>query len=211
MAAIEAGLKLVDSGRESISSRTGAGEGELSRDSRARNRGGRSVLVWLLALATYAPLAAIAYWPVWQHWSLQMTGCACGDQVLEEWFLTWTPNTLANGHAVLQTNWLNIPGGVNVMWNTSMPLLGVIAGPLTNVFGPVHTYAIMATTAMAATGASMVILLRYWEVWWPACWLGGLLFAFSPYMVAEAIGGRLHLIANFLLPLIVLWYDRILR
>ena len=44
---------------------------------------------WLLGLCSYLPLAALGYWPVWQHWSSQMNGCNCWDQVQQEWFVQW--------------------------------------------------------------------------------------------------------------------------
>ncbi len=92
-----------------------------------------------------------------------------------------------------------------------MPLLGAVAWPLTQSVGPVHTFDILATVSIAASGASMVVLLRHWSFWWPAAFLGGLLFACSPYVVAEGLGGRLHLMINFLIPLIVLVFDKLLR
>jgi hypothetical protein len=179
-----------------------------------RNAGSRTrkgVASWFVSMVSFLPLSALAYLPSWLHWSSQMNGCNCWDQVLEEWFLTWTPSAIAHGHSLLTSTGLDVPNGVNLMWNTSMPLLGFAAAPLTELLGPVNTFSILATIGMAASCASMFVLLRHWKVWGPASWLGGLLYGVSPYVVAEGLGGRLHLLWNFIPPLLVLVYDELVR
>jgi hypothetical protein len=166
---------------------------------------------WLLGLASYLPLAAFAYDPTWLHWSSQMNGGNDWDQVLEEWFLSWPSAAITHGHSLLTTTWLDVPGGVNLMWNTSMPILGILAFPLEKTIGPIGTYDVLATFGLAASAGSMWLLLRHWGVWWPAAWCGGLLFGFSPYVIAEGTAGRVHLLSNFLLPLIVLTVDKLVR
>ena len=109
-----------------------------------------------LGLVSYLPLAALGFWPVWTHWSSQLNGCNCWDQLLLEWFIHWTPSAVTHGHSVLVTNYLDAPGGINVMWNTSLLALGSLAAPLTQTIGVVHTMAILLTLSFALVGQQHV-------------------------------------------------------
>ena len=185
-------------------------DGELTRDD-APPRRMRSSLAWLMALGTYLPLAALGYLPVWVHWSQQLNGCNCWDQLLLEWFVNWTPAALAHGHPVLVTNFIDGPGGVNVMWNTSVLALGTLASPLTETIGVVHTFAILLTLSVALSASTMFLLLRRWTSWLPAAWLGGLIYGFSTFAITESNQGRLTFVFVALPPLIVLAVDKLIR
>ncbi len=176
-----------------------------------RTRARRSWLSWAACTVTYLPLAVVAYLPALEHWSLQMNGCNCWDQVLEEWGIAWWPAAIAHGHALFTTTYLDAPGGVNLMWNTSMPALGLAASPLSFALGPVHTFLVLLVLSGPVSGAAMFLLLRRWTAWLPAAWVGGLLYGFSSYMAAQSTVGRLHLIFVPIPPLIVLVIDKLLR
>lgn len=169
----------------------------------------RAFLMWLLVGLSYAPLAALAYLPSWLHWSAQMDGTNTWDRNLEEWFIAWVPFAVTHGHDLFITGWQFVPGGLNLMWNASEILTGMLGAPLTATVGVANSYSILATLALAVSGASMFMLLRRWVEWVPAAWLGGLLYGFSPYLVAEGLGGRLHLLIVAVPPLIVLLVDRL--
>src|ERR1700727_584246 len=129
-------------------------DGEMRRKAAPHPRM-RSSLAWLVALGTYLPLAALGYLPVWVHWSQQLNGCNCWDQLLLEWFVNWTPPALAPGPPVLVTNFIDGPGGVNLMWNTSVLALGTLASPLTETIGVVHTFAILLTLSVALSASTI--------------------------------------------------------
>ncbi|HUY57150.1 MAG TPA: hypothetical protein VMV12_04910, partial [Candidatus Micrarchaeaceae archaeon] len=171
--------------------------------------GGRALGLWLLVALSYAPLAAIAYMPSWLNWSAQMNGTNTWDRNLEEWFIAWVPFAVSHGHDLFITGWQFVPGGVNLMWNASEILIALVGAPLTMAVGVADSYSILATLALAVSGASMFMLLRRWVSWTPAAWIGGLLYGFSPYLVAEGLGGRLHLLTVAAPPLIVLLVDRL--
>jgi hypothetical protein len=171
----------------------------------------RSWLAWLLALCAYLPLAALAYWPVWTHWSSQLNGCNCWDQLLLEWFIHWTPSAVTQGHSVLVTNYIDAPGGVNLMWNTSVVTLGALGAPLTQTIGVVHTMSILMTLSLALSASTMFVLLRRWTRWLPAAWLGGLVYGFSTFAVAEAAGGRITFVFDAIPPLLVLTFYKLVK
>jgi hypothetical protein len=171
----------------------------------------RPSLVWSLGLCSYLPLAALGYWPVWTHWSSQLNGCNCWDQILLEWFVHWTPSALTHGHSVLVTNYIDAPGGVNVMWNTSVLTLGTLAAPVTQTIGVVHTMSFLLTLSLALSASTMFILLRRLTRWLPAAWLGGLVYGFSTFALEESGPGRLTFVFNAIPPLIVLAVYKLIK
>ena len=171
----------------------------------------RSWLVWLFGLCSYLPLAALGYLPVWTHWSSQLNGCNCWDQILQEWFIHWTPSAIVHGHSVLVTNYIDAPNGINVMWNASVLGLGALASPLTQTIGVVHTMAILMTLSIALSASAMFILLRRWIRWLPAAWLGGLVYGFSTFALEESSTGRVIFVFMAIPPLIILAIDKLIQ
>lgn len=149
----------------------------------------------LIAGALYAIAAGAAYWPVSPLDAHHLVGCACSDPVQEVWFLNWTSYALQHGLNPFFTNYMLAPHGADLGANTSMPLLGLLGMPVTVSLGPVATYNLLLRLAFAASGTSMFVVLRRYAKWQPAAFAGGLLFAFSPFMVTH---GQRHLFLIFL-------------
>jgi hypothetical protein len=59
----------------------------------------------------------------------RIIGAPGGDQGQEVWFLGWPAYALAHGLNPFYSTWMNHPRGVNLMANTSMPLLGILGRP----------------------------------------------------------------------------------
>jgi hypothetical protein len=171
---------------------------------------GRRVWRGLAAFAAYLVLAALAFTPVWTHWSAQMNGCDCWDQVLEDWFIAWPSAALAHGHSLWTSTYLNAPGGVNMMWNGAVTFLGVLWAPVVDLAGPMRALSIIMAFGFATSAAAMYLLLRRWCS--PAAaWIGGLVYGFSSMTVAEGMAGRLHLTWLGVAPLVVWSLDHLLR
>src|SRR2546428_231527 len=99
-------------------------------EGRVRVRGG---LVLAGAGLLYLALAIGFFATIWSHpgrASSTALGVG-GDPQLAIWFLRWQAFALANGHNLVFTTYLDAPGGVNLMWNTTAPVLGVVLAPLT--------------------------------------------------------------------------------
>jgi len=60
-----------------------------------------------------------------------------GDAQQMMWFLGWQPFAIIHGHNPIFTNYIDYPGGVNLMWNTSALLPAVVLGPITQLAGSV--------------------------------------------------------------------------
>ena len=155
----------------------------------------------------YFALSVVPYWDFWMAGGTRMAGKG-GDVADEAWFLAWVPYALLHGHNPLVTDWGNYPLGVNGVANTSVPLLGLLGTPVTLAFGAVVTVTLLFTLAFPLSCLSAYALFRYWIRWRPAAFAGGLLYGFSPYLVAQGLG-HLNLVFVPLPPLIFLVLCRI--
>jgi hypothetical protein len=117
-----------------------------------------------------------------------MSGLRSEDQIAQVWWLAWAHYALAHGHSLFFTDWQNYPVGFNFGVNGSMLVLGVAFSPITAAFGPVVTWDFLLRLAPVLSAFSMCLVLRRWTRWWPAAFIGGLLYGFSAYMTFYASG-----------------------
>jgi hypothetical protein len=109
------------------------------------------------------------------------------DPQLYIWFLAWWAHAISHGFNPLLTNVIWAPSGVNLAWTANMPLASCALYPTTLAFGPIASYNFLCLTSTAVAGWSAFALCRYVvRDFWPA-WLGGWLFAFSPYMLSRML------------------------
>ena len=120
-----------------------------------------------------------------------------GDPQQFAWFLTWTPFALGHGLNPLLTDWIDHPAGVNLMWNTSVPLPALLAAPLTLTAGPVLAYNALLTAGVTLTAWTSELAAARFVTHRPAAVAAGLLAGFSPYLTAHALG-HLNLVLAFL-------------
>ena len=162
----------------------------------------RRSLGWAAVAASFLILACLVFWPVAPWSNHVIVDCACEDPAQEVWFLHWTSWAVLHGHNPFFTSYLHVPNGANLALNTSFPLLGFLALPVTATAGPLVSYNLLLRLALATSALSMYGVLRRYTRWWPAAYAGGLLYGFSPYMIGHS---HRHLFLTFvpLLPLFV--------
>jgi len=162
----------------------------------------------VFSLAAYVLVAFLANKNVWVHGfahSLQASG---GNDTGEEvWFLAQTPWNILHGVNPFANVWLNYPVGLNLMDNTTMPLLGILGAPVTLLFGPIATHNVMVVLGFSASAMAFFVMARRFTDWWLAAFVGGLLYGFCPFAVAEGVA-HLFLIFNVVPPLIILVIHR---
>lgn len=125
------------------------------------------------------------------------------DPSVYMWFLVWWPYAIAHGLNPFVTNLLWAPGGFNLTWTTGIPLAGIVAAPITASFGPVVAYNLLCLLSPAlAAWAAFLLCRRIASRFWPAL-VGGYIFGFSAYTLAE-IRAHLLLILIFPVPLAVI-------
>ena len=96
------------------------------------------------------------------------------------------------------------------MDNTTMPLLGILGFPITVLFGPIATFNVLIDLAIFASAMSFYVMARRFVSWWPAAFVGGLAYGFSPFTAATA-NAHLFLLFQAVPPLVILFVDRFLR
>ncbi len=134
-----------------------------------------------------------------------------GDPATDAWFLAWVPYALTHAHNPLVTDWGNYPGGVNAITGIGMPLLGIVGAPVTWAFGAFVTTTLFFTLAFPLSAIAGYAFIRELVPHSrPAAFAGGLLYGFSPYLVAHG-GSHLNLVFVPLPPLIFLALTRIAR
>jgi hypothetical protein len=159
------------------------------------------------ALGGYVALAVLLFATSWAHPADAWVG-SIGDPHLFIWYLGWVPHQLGQLHNPLFTDHILYPGGANLMWNTAVLVPGVLAWPITSVFGPVVAYNVLVTLALALSAWFAYLAARRFLPGHGLAAGVGLLYGFSPYMVAQA-HGHLHVVLAAFPPLALILLDEI--
>jgi hypothetical protein len=156
----------------------------------------QALLVGLVALAL-----SLAYFgvPLLQYHAAHILGSG-GDPLAFTWFLDWWPYALRHGLDPFRTSYLWAPSGVNLLWSTSIPLPSLLASPLSQAFGAIASYNILALLSPALATFAAFLLLREFARPIPAA-LGSYAFGFSTYEIAQ-LTSHLNLMLVFWVPLL---------
>ncbi|WP_343572699.1 hypothetical protein [Mycobacterium sp.] len=134
---------------------------------------------------------------------------SCCDQEQAIWYLGWTPHALAHGLDPFFTTQLNAPSGVNLMWNPSMPLLGILGWLPAKIGGPLLAFNVLVVLGISLSGFTAWLAIRRWTGDGPGPVVGGAVYAFSPYVVSHA-ALHLNLATVWVPPLLLLVIDDLL-
>ena len=147
----------------------------------------------------------------WRLWVDPASRTQAGDVTdvnLFGWFIRYSAESVAHGSLpALVTTAMNAPHGINLMWNTSLLLPGVLLTPVTLLTGPQTSLTVLLTLGFAGSATAMYWVLRRWGVRTGPAALGGAVYGFSPAMLATAVG-HYHLEFAVLPPLMI---DAVLR
>ena len=162
---------------------------------------------WLV-LAVYLLGAVAVTWRLWADPASRMQVGDVTDVNLFAWFIRYSAESVAHGSLpALVTTAMNAPHGINLMWNTSLLLPGVLLTPVTLLAGPQTSLTLLLTLGYAGSAAAMYWVLRRWGVRIGPAALGGAVYGFSPALIAAAVG-HYHLEFAVLPPLLI---DAVLR
>lgn len=123
------------------------------------------------------------------------------DLGLLVWFMGHTSTAVLHhgGHGLLFTDALNAPTGVNLMWNCCLLLPGLLLVPVTALGGPVLSLNVLVVLGPALAAWSAYLCSRRFLTRTDARVVTGLVFGFSPAIVA-ASRGHLQLTLLALVP-----------
>jgi hypothetical protein len=125
------------------------------------------------------------------------------DPVMNLWFLAWWPHALVSGLNPFFTRALWAPFGLNLTWEPSIPLAGIIASPITLTLGPVLAFNVVCLLSVVLNAWCAFVLCRYLTRDYVASLVGGYIFGFSAYMLGHMLFANLGLLLVFPVPLAV--------
>lgn len=170
--------------------------GTTTRDGRARWAGA-------FVLACYLLGALALTWRLWADPASRTVAANWTDADLFAWYLRYGATAVSHGHLpALVTSALNAPRGVNLMWNTSLLLPGVLMAPVTWFFGPQVSLTVLTTAGFFGSAAALYVVLRRWQLSTGASAIAGAVYGFSPALLHSAVG-HYNLQLAILPPLIV--------
>jgi hypothetical protein len=161
-------------------------------------------------LLAYTVLAILVFSDVWISPATRWIGLR-KDPQLFLWYLEHLPYSLSHGLNPFFSTYLNWPDGTNLLWNSSVIVPAFLLWPVTALFGPVVAYNTMVTAAVAlsawvASHAARLFVRGRW-----LAVLVGLIYGFSPGMMAQATGHPHVLIAWFPPLVLIAGYEILIR
>jgi hypothetical protein len=112
-----------------------------------------------------------------------------GDSNIYLWDLRWWPYALTHHLNPFTANVIFVPHGINLAWATGLPGPAIVMWPVTQRFGAVLSSNVLSvlSPALAAWAAYLLCRRLVDGRFWPA-FVGGYLFGFSTYEIAELRG-----------------------
>ena len=140
-------------------------------------------------LACYLLAAVAVTWHLWGDPASRLVAGNPYDPDQFAWFLRYTATAVSHGRPpALVTAAMNAPQGINVMWNTSLLLPGIVLAPVTLLLGPQTALTVLLTAGFAGSAASLFLVLRRWDVAAGPAALAGAVYGFSPALLQAGIG-----------------------
>ena len=157
----------------------------------------------LLALLVYLALSSVLFGRVlFGRFSTFCIGTGPDPRAMM-WFLVWWPHALFHGLDPFLTKAMWAPYGINLAWLTTMPLVALLASPITELLGPIASYNILCLLSLPLSAWCAFIACRYLTKDYWSSLLGGYIFGFSPFMLSHLAYGHLIVLFAFPIPLTV--------
>jgi len=162
----------------------------------------------LFALVCYVLAAFVITAHAWSDPTRSWPG-GPGDPFKFMNFLAWVPHALATHQNPFAMRAIDYPRGVNLAWETPVPLAGLVFWPVTAAFGAVAAYNVSFVAALALDGWCTYLWLRLHVRHASAAFVGGLLAEVGPYAAAHSYG-HLNLVWFAPIPLLLIVLERAL-
>lgn len=175
------------------------------RPRRAKNRVDqpRRVNVNLVVGAGFLVAAVYVTSGLWKDGSRALLSANIADQVFFQYVLRHALDVLTGDAAPFFATQMNAPHGVNLMANTVILGLGIPLAPITAIWGPQISLAVLLVLGLAGTAAAWFwFLRRHVTTSVAAAAAGAALCGFGPGMISQA-NGHPNWTAQFLVPFLV--------
>lgn len=157
-------------------------------DADANPRKSRAIWTHLLVLGGFVALTIALTWPVASRLFTEVP--AGGDAWQHIWNLWWVKQALLVEHTnPYHTGLLYYPDGVSLYFHTLVLTAGLVGIPLQLLgFNLIATYNLILLSTFVLAGYGMYLLCMYLTRHHWASFVGGVVFAFSPYHFAHLFG-----------------------
>jgi hypothetical protein len=170
----------------------------------------RRVSTHAFVLAGFVAAAFLLFLPADLHPTGVLIGATTADNSQHAWFLRWFPYALATHQNPLFTTNLIEPSGVNLMWNTWIPLPALLLSPVTLLAGPVASFDVAVTLGVALSAwCAYLAAMRFLRRGMAAV-LAGATYGFSPFIFDQAYTGHSNMVIAVTPPLMLLALHTIL-
>ena len=156
----------------------------------APGAGLRTVGFHVVALACFTVPAVVLWWHVWSGHPTAALTCGCGDPAQEVWFMAWPAWAISHLHSLFFSGAVNVPDGANLLSNTSGTLVGVVAAPVTWLFGPVAATNVALTLAPALSAWACFAAIRPLVTWKAGAIPAALVYGYSSAIVTSLVFGH---------------------
>ena len=163
-----------------------------------------------VVLAGFLLLSTAIFAPADLHPAATVIGATIADPSQQAWFLGWLPYAIAHHVNPLFSTSVISQTGVNMMWNTWIPLPALLLSPLTLLAGPVAGFDAAVTLGVALSGWCMYLAASRFVRRIGAAVLAGAAYCFSPFMFDQAYAGHSNMVIALVPPLMLLAVDTIL-
>ncbi len=181
--------------------------GPAGSRSQRLGRLGQPAAVW--AALGYLAVALLVTARAWGDPATAWIGTP-GDPTKFMAFLAWFPFAVTHGLNPLHMTYVDLPTGINTMWDGSLPFAAYAVWPARALFGVVAAYNVVVIGALMLDGLGTFLWLRRHTRHQAAAFLGGLMMAVGPYALARTYG-HLNLVLFFALPFMFLLLEDIVR
>ncbi|PZS03080.1 MAG: hypothetical protein DLM69_03300, partial [Candidatus Chloroheliales bacterium] len=157
-----------------------------------------------LAMAgVYTLISLLLTWPLLLHFGDALP--AGGDAWQNVWNLWWLRKAIESGQWPFHTGYKYYPYGVNLYFDTMVPLAGLLGTPLQWLgLNLLSTYNVMVLLSFVLAALGMYLLARYLTGDALASFIAGFIFGFCPYHFAH-LYGHLNLMWMQWLPYYILF------
>ena len=176
---------------------------------RLPNMGSRPWVRHLAAIAGYLGIALTYSWPLPLRLDSALTGTPSGDTGVYVWNLWTFHHELSHGHSpFFAREILSLRTPVPLTLHNYTTFANLVAYPLIPIFGVTTTFNLIYLVSSVFTAYAMFLLARQVTRSTGASWLAGVLFGFSPTLIARGTG-HFSLVQAAAIPIFLLLIRRL--
>ena len=161
-------------------------------------------------LLFYVICSLIFTYPLICRLTTHVPGALGNDTAVAIWSLWWGKKALLSGQSPFFTDLILYPYGVSLIFHGMVLSKALLAAPLHIALPPWAVYNAAVILAFPVAGCGMYLLARHLTASTPAAWIAGLIYGFSPYMIARSFG-HLNYLSSEWIPFYILCLLKMVR